>query len=151
MRRTSDCRRRERVTRSRKSLGSSFQPSASSCADAVSRRTLDFSEATWSRVISPEFAARCKSSQEATCMSLEVSRIASVALCLVVEILGGLLDQPHAFLVERLEGLGENPALGQFDGFPAALRRLVHRYAPALPKPIRQFLPTWPASLMTEA
>ncbi len=59
--------------------GSSPQPTALSGAEAVSSRTLHFSEATWSRVISPELAARCKSSQEAICISLVVSRIDSAA------------------------------------------------------------------------
>ena len=56
------------------------RPSQSlSSGRAVSSRTLDFSIATWSRVISPELAARCKSSQEATCISRVVSRIDSAA------------------------------------------------------------------------
>ena len=64
---------------------------------------------------------------------------------LAVEIFGRLLDQAHAFLVERLEGLRENPALRQFDGFRTALRRLVHCYAPALATGRLGLLPIPPA------
>ena len=59
--------------------GLQAEPGALSGADAVSSRTLDFSEATWSRVISPEFAARCSSSQDASCISRVVRRMLSVA------------------------------------------------------------------------
>ena len=60
--------------------GGQIVPAGGSCmAEAVSSRTFDFSDATWSRVISPELAARCSSSQEATCISRVVSRIDSAA------------------------------------------------------------------------